>query len=75
MFEALPLALISGDGAEIRQPLGISFVGGLAVSQLLTRATTPVACLYLDRFRERCRTAWLRWDNGLMGDEESHPAV
>jgi multidrug efflux pump len=71
MLGALPLALISGDGAELRQPLGISIVGGLAVSQLLTLYTTPVVYLYLDRFRERCRSAWLRWYNGLMGEEIS----
>jgi multidrug efflux pump len=75
MLGALPLALISGDGAELRQPLGISIVGGLAVSQLLTLYTTPVVYLYLDRFRELCRTAWLRWYNDLMGDDESRPAV
>ncbi|HUB84337.1 MAG TPA: efflux RND transporter permease subunit, partial [Rhizomicrobium sp.] len=69
MLGALPLALITGDGAELRQPLGISIVGGLLVSQLLTLYTTPVVYLYLDRFRERCRTAWLRWYNGLMGDD------
>jgi multidrug efflux pump len=71
MLGALPLALISGDGAELRQPLGISIVGGLVVSQLLTLYTTPVVYLYLDRLRERCRIAWLRWYNGLMGDEIS----
>jgi multidrug efflux pump len=71
MLGALPLALISGDGAELRQPLGISIVGGLLVSQLLTLYTTPVVYLYLERFREHCRTAWLRWYNGLMGDEDS----
>ena len=48
---ALPLALGTGDGAETRQPLGISIVGGLALSQLLTLYTTPVVYLYLDRFR------------------------
>jgi multidrug efflux pump len=69
MLGALPLALISGDGAELRQPLGISIVGGLVVSQLLTLYTTPVVYLYLERFRERCHTAWLRWYNGLMGDD------
>jgi multidrug efflux pump len=69
MLGALPLALITGDGAELRQPLGISIVGGLLVSQLLTLYTTPVVYLYLDRFRERCRTAWLHWYNDLMGDD------
>jgi multidrug efflux pump len=74
MLGALPLALISGDGAELRQPLGISIVGGLLVSQLLTLYTTPVVYLYLDRFRVRCRTIWLRWYDGLMGDSQGHSA-
>ena len=77
LLGALPLALITGDGAEMRQPLGISIVGGLLVSQLLTLYTTPVVYLYLDRFRERCRKLWFRWYNGLMGDEdgEQSPSV
>jgi len=51
LFGALPLAFGHGEGAEIRQPLGISIVGGLLVSQVLTLYTTPVIYLYLDRFQ------------------------
>ncbi len=54
LFGALPLALGSGDGFELRQPLGISIIGGLLLSQLLTLYTTPVVYLYLDRFRRWC---------------------
>jgi multidrug efflux pump len=50
---ALPLALASGDGTEMRRPLGISIVGGLVVSQILTLYTTPVVFLYIDRMRAR----------------------
>jgi multidrug efflux pump len=57
---ALPLALSFGDGGEIRRPLGISIVGGLIVSQLLTLYTTPVMYLYLDRFSNWCGRRWRR---------------
>jgi multidrug efflux pump len=59
MLGALPLALGTGDGAEMRQPLGISIVGGLIVSQVLTLYTTPVMYLYLDRFGAWCNRLWL----------------
>jgi multidrug efflux pump len=52
------LALGQGDGAEMRQPLGIAIGGGLIVSQLLTLYTTPVVYIYLDRFS--------KWLSGLL---------
>ena len=60
MLGALPLALGSGEGSEMRQPLGISIVGGLLVSQLLTLYTTPVVYLYLDRWRLWWGREWKR---------------
>ena len=53
IFGALPLALGSGDGAELRQPLGIAIVGGLILSQLLTLYTTPVVFVLMDRLSAR----------------------
>ncbi len=55
LFGALPLAMGSGVGSELRRPLGIAIVGGLVVSQLLTLYTTPVVYLALDRFAARFR--------------------
>ena len=62
LLGALPLALGSGTGSELRQPLGYTMVGGLVVSQALTLFTTPVIYLYLDRF-----SLWLK------GRRKSHP--
>jgi multidrug efflux pump len=62
MLGALPLALGTGIGSELRRPLGITIVGGLIVSQMLTLFTTPVVYLYLDRLR-----LWLaRWRGSAM---------
>jgi multidrug efflux pump len=69
LFGALPIALGNGTGSELRRPLGISIVGGLIVSQLLTLYTTPVLYLAFDRIR--------LWMKGLKADEfhHGHPSV
>ncbi|WP_298353712.1 efflux RND transporter permease subunit [Rhodoblastus sp.] len=61
MLGAMPLALSFGEGGEMRRPLGVSIIGGLIVSQMLTLFTTPVVYLYLDRFSlwtKARRVAW-----------------
>jgi multidrug efflux pump len=62
LLAAMPLVLGTGEGAEMRRPLGIAIVGGLILSQMLTLYTTPVVYLYLDRFRLWARRAWGRGD-------------
>ena len=57
LFGAVPLAFGRGTGSELRQPLGITIIGGLIVSQMLTLYTTPVVYLYLDRMRVRWLSA------------------
>ena len=55
LLGGLPLALGTGTGSELRQPLGLTIVGGLIVSQALTLFTTPVVYLYMDRLTGRSR--------------------
>ena len=57
LFGALPLALEAGTGSELRNPLGITIIGGLLLSQLLTLYTTPVIYLYMERLRARVAPA------------------
>src|SRR5579859_4001448 len=70
LLGALPLALGTGTGSELRRPLGITIIGGLIVSQMLTLYTTPVVYLYFDRFQ-------LWWDRvrGRSAQEATGPAV
>ncbi len=58
LFGAVPLAIGHGDGAELRQPLGIAIVGGLVVSQVMTLYTTPVVYLYMERLGAWSRRLW-----------------
>jgi len=58
LLSALPLALGTGVGSELRRPLGISIIGGLILSQMLTLYTTPVIYLTLDQFAIWCRRQW-----------------
>ncbi len=59
---ALPLVISSGDGSELRRPLGVSIIGGLVISQILTLYTTPVVYLYLDRLNN-----WVQRRSGSAG--------
>jgi HAE1 family hydrophobic/amphiphilic exporter-1 len=66
LLGALPLALGSGTGSELRRPLGYTMVGGLILSQALTLFTTPVIYLYLDelgQWRKRRRGSRVRLEN------------
>ena len=67
LFGALPLALGTGPGSELRKPLGITIIGGLILSQMLTLYTTPVVYLSLDRMRVK----WLRAHGKLEGPQHA----
>jgi multidrug efflux pump len=67
LFGAMPLALGTGTGSELRRPLGITIVGGLILSQMLTLFTTPVVYLYMDRL-----SLW--WLRGHHGHGRVHPS-
>jgi HAE1 family hydrophobic/amphiphilic exporter-1 len=72
IFGTLPIALGTGAGAELRQPLGVAVVGGLCLSQLLTLYITPVIYLYLDRFDRMLKR---RLEPQLEDVSEAPPAV
>ena len=63
IFGALPLAFGTGTGSELRRPLGITIVGGLLMSQMLTLFTTPVVYLTMDRLRLWCAGQVARYDS------------
>jgi len=66
LFGALPLAFGTGIGAELRRPLGVSIVGGLLLSQLVTLYTTPVIYLYMERFSE-----WVKARRGHAHEDDA----
>jgi multidrug efflux pump subunit AcrB len=70
MLGALPLAIGAGTGSELRRPLGITIIGGLIVSQVLTLYTTPVVYLYFDRLQHwrKVRASSVRLSAARPGD-------
>ncbi|MGB8602127.1 MAG: efflux RND transporter permease subunit, partial [Rhizomicrobium sp.] len=68
MFGALPLMLGSGMGSELRHPLGLAIVGGLALSQMLTLFTTPVIYIYFDELMHKVR-ARMGWSASGASDQ------
>jgi multidrug efflux pump len=73
LFGALPLMLGSGTGSELRHPLGITIVGGLIVSQLLTLFTTPVIYLAFARLAGRLARYFPADDEEAEGEEDAAP--
>lgn len=60
-FAGIPLVIATGPGTELRRPLGITIIGGLFVSQILTLYTTPVIYLLIDRFKDLPGREKLKW--------------
>jgi hypothetical protein len=75
LLGGLPLALGQGTGAELRRPLGITIVGGLLVSQVLTLFTTPVIYLYMDRMGTWFRTRFAPTDARVDAAATATPAT
>jgi Cu/Ag efflux pump CusA len=71
LFASLPLVLGTGTGSELRSPLGLSIIGGLLVSQLLTLFTTPVIYLFFDRLAIRAR----EWVGARSPPPDGHPSL
>jgi Cu/Ag efflux pump CusA len=69
LLGGLPLALGTGVGSELRRPLGITIVGGLILSQMLTLFTTPVVYVYLDRL-----SLWIRRRRGESANRHQLPS-
>jgi multidrug efflux pump len=75
LLGGLPLALGGGVGAELRKPLGITIVGGLLLSQLLTLYTTPVIYIYFDRLAQRMKPRVIEEHGTGIGEQETAPSL
>jgi multidrug efflux pump len=74
MLGAVPLLVAAGPGAELRRPLGMTIIGGLLVSQLLTLYTTPVIYMLLDRLHQRLGGRGFRFGFGNLRGLRLRPA-
>jgi hypothetical protein len=73
LFGAVPLAFGSGTGSELRRPLGVTIIGGLLISQVLTLYTTPVVYLWFDRLAAAVRRLRGRSDEPSEGESGMLP--